>query len=754
MPWKLDPVGGAWITLVVAAALLLVPWLLAPQEKALTPQRRWTLLGLRVAATLLLILAWLRPTLLSIRTEPLPATLLLLVDASRSMSVEDAIDGESRWASARRLIVASSASIERLSVHQEVRAYAFDAELRPITVTDQGGVELPDEPAGGQTALGAALEELLTREGDRRLMGVVLLSDGAQRALPPRDLSPLVAARRLSAEGAPLFALPLGERSSGDRADLAIEDLLVSESVFAQTPLEASAVLRVEGYANREARVRLLWENEEGKQEVVDSATVRAAPGVEAFPILLRHTPRQAGEWKLSVRVEPLDGETLTGNNTASTFVTVREGGLRVLYLVGAERVGGPPGLEQRFVRSSLRASPDIAVERKVFDYRQRRQSLDAELDGVDVIVLDNLDADALDRPTWERVATLVERGVGLAMIGGAHSFGPGGHRGTPLAGVLPIELGRAERQAFGQPIRADVHLEGPLTITPTDPLGLRHPVMQLSGAEWAELPPLDGANRIDRTRLKPSAVVLADSGSDTRHPLVVAAQPGVGRVLALAGDSTWRWVLQGHGEAHRRFWRQAILWLAKQEEAGENQVYVELGSRRVAPGAKLDITAGVRLSDPSQADGLAYTALVTLPDGQTRELAIAGGADRSRATFRDTFMAGDYEVEVRAVGADGQPLGDARARLLVPEQDLELDRPEAEPDLLARLAQSTAAAGGAVLAPEELPQLLERLADEPIEEKQEIVSRYTPWSTWPFFLLLVGLMSVEWWLRRKWGMP
>jgi hypothetical protein len=97
--------------------------------------------------------------------------------------------------------------------------------------------------------------------------------------------------------------------------------------------------------------------------------------------------------------------------------------------------------------------------------------------------------------------------------------------------------------------------------------------------------------------------------------------------------------------------------------------------------------------------------------------------------------------------------LGTAKARFLVPDQDLELDRPAAEPSLMAQLAEMTKPAGGAALAAEELPDLLKRLADKPPELKQEVIAKVTYWDTWPFLLLFVGLLGIEWFLRKRWGL-
>ena len=104
--------------------------------------------------------------------------------------------------------------------------------------------------------------------------------------------------------------------------------------------------------------------------EAVD--TMQVDTGIEGGrdAVLLHYTPQKPGEYKVTVRVEPREGELVTTNNEVSTFVTVRPGGINVLYLVGTQRVGGGAGQEQRFVRASLAQSPDIVVARRLINYR------------------------------------------------------------------------------------------------------------------------------------------------------------------------------------------------------------------------------------------------------------------------------------------------------------------------------------------------------------------------------------------------
>ena len=70
-----------------------------------------------------------------------------------------------------------------------------------------------------------------------------------------------------------------------------------------------------------------------------------------------------------------------------------------------------------------------------------------------------------------------------------------------------------------------------------------------------------------------------------------------------------------------------------------------------------------------------------------------------------------------------------------------------------ALASKVTAEAGGAGLAPEELPDLLEKLKERADEFEEEIVETVTLWDSWPTLLTFVGLLSTEWFLRKRWGL-
>ena len=97
-----------------------------------------------------------------------------------------------------------------------------------------------------------------------------------------------------------------------------------------------------------------------------------------------------------------------------------------------------------------------------------------------------------------------------------------------------------------------------------------------------------------------------------------------------------------------------------------------------------------------------------------------------------------------------GKPLGTAGARFTVFPQDLELDNASADASAMESLAAMT---GGESLAPEQLSSLIERLARQTQQLEIQQETKKTFWDKWPFFLALVGLLSVEWYLRKRWGL-
>ena len=746
---SLYPVFDSYLLVAIVALVLVGLMWFGPSRDKLSRRQRGILAAVRAMVIFLVILATLRPTLIYTETKKQAATLVVLADQSRSMTVPDTVSNKSRWDALRTALADAAPALKSLARDFELKAYTFDTDVRETNAPD-GKVELPDKPEGKQTAIGSALDDVLRREAGKRLLGLVLLSDGAQRAYAPRDLPPQTAAARLKHLGYPLFTVPLGQsRGLGEARDVAVKDLLVDSNVFVKNELGTDGQVQIDGFVNVDIPVRVLFETAPGKMEVVGQQTIRATADGQLLPIHLRYIPQVPGEYKLTLEAVKQPGELVTTNNSLSTFVNVLKGGLNVLYIEGGLRV------EQKFMRRALDASPDIKVDYVRIDLRdpQSRPANFAERfrpGKYDVYILGDIDATAFKKDELANLAECISRGAGLIMLGGFQSFGPGGYGETPLAKVLPVGMDRLERQRPEEAPRTDLHWPGPLPLQPTE-LGLMHFTLSLAGSRaenealWAKLPPLEGANKLHD--VPAGAMVLLAAGAD--KPLLVAQQYGDGRVMAFAGDSTWRWWMRGYDAAFKRFWRQVILWLARKDQAQEGNVWIRMAQRRFGPSQRVDFSVGANAPTGEAIADASYKAEVVLPNGTRQPLPLVRQNETMSGSFRDTNLAGDYAIEVTATQKE-RPLGSARARFLVYQQDLELDNAAADRSTLEGIAAMT---GGQSIAPEQLSDLIRRLATETEHLEVQHETKKTFWDTWTFFCLLVALLSLEWYLRKRWGL-
>ena len=749
-----DPIWSWPIVVTAAAALLAVVLMTYRQRIAhLPPAYRRTLLGLRLLSWAMLVFLLFRPELEFSRSDRKSSIFAIVTDRSRSMNVKDGPAGASRRATLLKTLADVAADLEALQAEAEIRQYEFDQELAAVETR-------PPESPGEQTAIGHVLEELRKlAQGarDKRLAGILLLTDGAQRALVPFDTEPRIAARGLADLPVPTPVHTVGFGTSGlaeTSLDLAMEDLEVNPTVFVKNTVVVGARLRALGAADRPLTVRLLIEDPGANKPGEPPAMKLAAPPLklttsqsqDLLPVEVNFVANQPGEFKLTVQVDPLDGEPLITNNSLSTFITVLKGGVNVAYF---DKIRP----EQKYIRR-IDESPDIQL-----DFKPVRAGTLGEATPIDeqwfepgkydVYIIGDVPARVFGPVVLRKLARAVELGAGLMMTGGFHSFGPGGYGGTPLADLLPVTMQAAELRAADD-VDASQQFVEPLQMLPTS-AGLQDFVMRLESssekneARWKSLAPLEGANRF--SGLKPLALVLAETAD--KVPLLARQEVGRARSLAFAGDTTYRWFLAGQQEAHQQFWQQVVLWLAHKELQGDNSIWLKLNARRFRAGQPVEITVGARDTGKQPISDALFKIEVTDPKGQKHTVPSQHLATEDIASFSDNTLPGEYRVNVEA-SRQGKSLGlGPQARFMVYEQDLELHNPTADIALLEELSRMT---DGQYVPPEKLGEFLRSLKGKLSAEVVHI-RKVKLWDNTPVLLAFALIMSLEWYLRKRRGM-
>src|SRR5215467_5237549 len=226
------------VALILTAAALLF-WHVRRQQGLLTglrPMAIWILESCLVA--LVLFLLW-HPALSVATLRPQQNVVAVLVDDSRSMTLNDA--GGTRAAAARNVL--DSGVLKGLSDRFQVRLYRFGKEPERIQQTGQLGGK--DQA----TRIGDSLERVMAESTSLPLGAIVLLSDGADNS-GGIDLQTIAAIRK---QRIPVHTIGFGKERP-DR-DIEIADVVVPARALPDSKLTAQVTVQSWGLAGNKGKL-------------------------------------------------------------------------------------------------------------------------------------------------------------------------------------------------------------------------------------------------------------------------------------------------------------------------------------------------------------------------------------------------------------------------------------------------------------------------------------------------------------------
>ncbi len=555
------------------------------------------------------------------------------------------------------------------------------------------------------TNLDRLLGELQTGYEGRNLSAVVLASDGLANAGRPPVFAEF---------SYPLYALALGDTLP--RRDLRVTDLRYNRVAFAGNRFPVEAEIGYDGFAGGTATV-LLRENGRvlGRQQVTLSPTRR----LQRTTFLL--TAAAPGKHRYEVLVEQQPGEFTLLNNTRNAYVDIVKGRLRVLL------AGAAPHPDLKALRAALLGNDNFDVTLALPGLAPLRTDQD-----YDVAILHQLPS----RPEAGRdvLQYVRQRQLPALYVLGAQS---------DLAAYNELGTGLRVSPRGGQTQEAAPALNPGFTRFSLEPE---------AAARLREYPPT--AVPLADARLGSGAeVILYQQAGRTRvnKPLLVVAGAAGRRQATLLTDGSWQWRLQeaathaDRADTYDRLVTRLLQLLTQDSRRKRLDVY----PTQDAFSTQDDVTFGAET----------YNAVFERVYGQQISLTLTDEQNRPR-TFSFTnrpdggvlhlgpLPGGLYRYTARATVA-GQPQED-RGEVLVQDQQLEATAAHADHNTLYQLTQRS---NGQLFYPQQLPQLEQRLLQarfKPVlhtqEEEKDLIDE------WWLFLLLMGVVTAEWALRRYSG--
>ena len=747
-------------------ALVLVSVLFLAFRLASAPRARSKILvALRALALGTLVLILLNPTRVheARRSGPEPGA-VFLIDESRSMSLESP---RTRSQAAQDVI---QQAISQLPGDRKppIQRFGFGREITALSAPDQ-----VQGPRDDQTRLNFALEQLAGRFGEVLPFGVFVFSDGRSTEPVPEPLD--ATGRAFRELGVPVHVIASGdERISGD---VAISEIDPPREVRPGTRVPVRVSVRSRGYGGKRAELR------------IRAASEPQADAIATLPLTLTDREQSAelvvetdrAKGTLTVDVSSFPHEAVASNNSVSFQILPRDSKLRVIYMEGTG------GQEYRFLQDALQDDPDIKCTSMVVgnqaDARPRLSRVEEpsrgypttreELFGYDVVICSDIAQTAFTQEQLDWTVELVaKRGGGFAMVGGVTSFGSGGWDQTVWDGLIPVDMS-------GHGLARSEHFWGAFKVA-IPPKVMDHPIWKIvddpdrNRRVLSAMPIFYGTNLIDR--LKPAATSLGVSqGALPGSGLVTVFSSqtfGRGRTFAMSTDTTVDWGRdfennwgEGDNRYFRKFWRNVVRWLAENSESGQRRLRVETDKVIYRPDQEIEVAATAydetikatdryrvlaRMRSPSEPESrpfdetavtltpqpgdLTYRGKLTAP--QTAD--IIGNASSTLHNFIIDVAAFDGERIVARSSTQLQTIDDPA----------EFRDPRPDHPALKKLAD--ASGGRMIQNSTELADLLSRHPDASV---RRIVTRRPLWDHPVLWLLLLGVLTSEWVLRRRKGL-
>ena len=731
------------IALVIAGVIYVIYF--QPRLRLATPTKV-ALVALRATLLALMFVLLLRPVVVVSSVIPRSSYVALVIDDSQSMKLHDGPAAATRLDTAKQSLLTAPSNkksfLDRLNEKFKTSLYGFSNHLEALNNADSLAAE------GHSSNLAGALDETIKRSSGMPLSAVVLASDGASNV--PGDLA--ASLRELRARDIPVYTIGIGDTARATDAELTKINL--PRRVLVGSRLNIESYVGLSGFGPTTV---LMSVREDGRAVKTEEFNLR---GNDTQVLNLEITPTNPGIHRYTVEITPIDGELTVDNNKQDALVEVIPGPQKILY------VEGEPRWELGKIRESLlpnEKNVTLVSLQRTGENKFYRQGIstqnelvngfpvtEEELFAYDALIIGSVEANFFSAEQLRNVEAFVaRRGGGLLALGGRLSFDAGKYKGTTLDELLPVSL-------TGGPVD-DASSFAPVYKPQLTGAGQTHPITRLNDDRaanqkaWNELPPISVSEAL--TAIKPGASVLlearrADGGAQT-VPLLVQQRYGRGQTLALTASDTWRWRMRmdSKNNAHEAFWRQMLRYLVsttplQTEIAAEQDVYALEDTVRVV--------ADIRDRKFNPVNDAHVVARVTKPSGGSVDVPLKFTTLDDLNMYVGEFKAdelGQHSIELVGTSVSLGQLN-ARSNLLVTDLNREYFGAAQNSDLLKRIATET---GGKYYQAGEVQSLLDDLTYRQSPYSERVTKDL--WDMPINFMLIVGLLSTEWFLRKREGL-
>ncbi len=587
---------------------------------------------------------------------------------------------------------------EKLEEKYEVKTYTFGDEVK-------SGLEV--DYSSKQTDISELFGELYTRYYGRNLGAVVLATDG----IVNRGSDPLYAFSKLKHSS--VFTVALGDTTI--RKDLIISNVVANRLAYKGNDFPVEITVKANQLKGEKATVQISRGGTNWYTQEIDFAT---GADVITLPVLLE--AKESGKQKFTVTISELEGELTYVNNKREFYIDILDNKQEILILASA------PHPDIAALRGAMEKNVNYEVEVALTD------KFDGNFEPYSLVVFHQLASYNGREGKWVEQA-ISEKVPGLFLIG----------VNTQFAGFNKQELGLS---VIGPNGGTDVTASLNTSFTQ---FSVSEELKQLI----PKFPPLKIPFAGDYKISGGTNVLMQQTvgATQTDFPLIMFNEKESVKYGVILGEGLWRWKLYEYQTTQSNnlfndLVSKMVQYLAAKEDKSQFRVYCEnnvLENESVVFEAELYNDSYELTNDPE------VTIEITNESGETYP---AKSFSKSGNAYR--LDAGNFDVGSYTYTANvtlGTKNFEESGEFTVHELKMEYSNVMADHSMLYNLAQST---GGEMYYPDQLDQLADAIFNKEdivdISYTQKDVTDLINWK-W-IFALLMALLSVEWFLRKRNG--
>lgn len=683
--------ASGWWAIPCLLLGLLYAWLMYRQPQNLADKFRYALAAFRASAVFLIALLLVSPLIRSTNYQPQKPLILIAQDNSESVSAF-----HSAGFNAGKFVDELAKLKKQLGNGYEVQEFNFGHDLNP---------GLSKSFNARQTNIATALKQLNDRFVNQNIGALILVTDGSYN----QGADPQYEARDFKTN---IYTIALGDTVA--KRDVLIGNINYNKTTFLGNDFEIEVL--VQAYQSK-GEIMHLSVTEDGRQVNTQIIPIDN----EAFKknLTLKLNADKKGVHKFSINITPVKNELSTQNNTETVYIEVLDSKQKILLVYDA-------------------VHPDISVIKQAIEANKNYELKTIFGPDIGSLKLSDYSLIMLHQPgagTFGMLEDIIGKGkVPLwYLLGEQADIGSFNH----FQKLTNINTGRQEMQeVFAQPVPEFTSFV--LSDSSMQKLNKMPPLLAPFGTYTSS--PTNGVLFKQRIGAVP-----------TSYPLLLFGDEAGRRIGVLTGEGLWRWQLAeyeqyGNHHALEELFSQSVQYLTANANRQRFRAYP---SKNI-----FDEGENVLFNAELYNDAL---ELVNTPDVKI-ELKNNKGknysflATRNNQSYQlDAGILPVGEYTYTASTKLGNRLFTAAGQLTVKPLNLEIRQSAANHQLLRNIAVQS---GGKMLLPSQISQLADLIRKN--ENIKTLVYEDRHYSDmidvkW-IFVLIVGLLGVEWFLRKREG--